>query len=381
MKTNRFLFIVAAIMLLMTSCRNKDSRMLTIINEDGTCSREFSFHPYPNSVMVPSDEPIENDGLHFDAGWQRSWSVVGDSVRHPVPLTQEQWDSLQQVFPKQVVRSKILMYTKRNFQNVSEMSDSLTSVVRHLFKATASLDKHFRWFYTDYVYQETLAITDIEQIFSIPLDRFVSADTASYWFTGQPNLSEGLTGAEQKELLDEIESNISHWFNACSMAYIYDFIAIVHYDEVKNPPVTKQEFLALKDSIVMSPAVRDMDIFSDISQVSKIIKDFYHSDAYTPLFSDSKEWERVLDKKYKSYEYLMMMAPQLDYIMPGKVIDAGDGVVENNVIHYKFSGERLIPHPYVISATSRVTNIWAFIVTILVILLAIGSFMYKRKKK
>ena len=195
MKTNRFLIIVAAIVLLMTSCRDNDSRMLTIINEDGTCSREFSFHPYPNSVMVSSDEPIENDGLHFGAGWERTWSVIGDSVRHPVPLAQEQWDSLQRVFPKQVVRDKILMHTKRSFQNVSEMSDSLTNVVRHLFKATASLDKHFKWFYTDYAYQETLAITNIEQIFSIPLDRFVSADTASYWFTGQPNLSEGLTGA------------------------------------------------------------------------------------------------------------------------------------------------------------------------------------------
>ena len=378
MKTNRFLVIVAAAALLMTSCRDNDSRMLTIINEDGTCSREFSFHPYPTSVMAPPDEPIENDGLHFSDGWQRSWSVVGDSVRRPCPLTQEQWDSLQKVFPKQDVRSNILMHTKRNFQNVSEMSDSLTSAVRHLFKATASLDKHFKWFYTDYVYHETLAITNIEQLFSVPLDRFVSADTASYWFTGQPNLSAGLTGAEQKELLDDIEPKISQWFNACTMAFVYTY-ASLRYDEVKNPPVSKEQFLALKDSIVMSPAVRNMDLFSDISQISKIIENFYHSNAYTPLFSDSKEWERVLDNKYKSYEYLMMMAPQLDYILPGKVIDGGDGEVEGNVIHYRFSGERLIPHPYVITATSRVTNVWAFIVTILVILLAIGCFMYKRK--
>ena len=364
MKTNRFFVIVAAAALLMTSCNNKDERMLTIINEDGTCSREMSFHPYPNSVMASPDEPIENDGLHFGADWQRSWSVVGDSVCHPIPLTQEQWDSLQRVFPKQTVRDKILMHTKRNFQNVSEMSDSLTSVVRHLFKATASLDKHFKWFYTDYVYQETLAITDIEQIFSVPLDRFVSADTASYWFTGQPNLADGLTGAEQKELLDEIEANISHWFNACTMAFVYTY-ASLRYDEVKNPPVSKEQYLALKDSIVMSPAVRNMDLFSDISQV----------------FSDSKEWERVLDKKYKSYEYLMMMAPQLDYVMPGKVIDAGNGVVEGNVVHYKFSGERLIPHPYDVTITSRVTNVWAFVVTALVILLAIGCMFYRRIKK
>ena len=377
MKTNRFLIIIAAAMLLMTSCSNKDERMLTIINEDGTCSREMTFHPYPQNVMAQLNEPIECNGLHFGTDWQRTWSVVGDSVRHPCPMTEAQWDSLRR--PKENVRSKILMHTKRNFQNVSEMSDSLTSVVRHLFKATASLDKHFKWFYTDYVYQETLAITDIEQIFSVPLDRFVSADPASYWFTGQPNLAEGLTGAEQKEVLDAIEANISHWFNACTMAFVYAY-ASLRYDEVKNPPVSKEQYLALKDSVVMSPAVRNMHLFSDISQVSKIIKDFYHSDAYTPLFSDSKEWERVLDKKYKSYEYLMMMAPQLDYMMPGKVIDAGNGVVDGNVIHYKFSGERLIPHPYVITATSRVTNVWAFIVTILVILLAIGSILYKRKK-
>ena len=378
MKTNRFYIIVVAVALLMTSCRNNDSQMLTIINEDGTCSREMSFHPYPKEVMAQLNEPIESSCLHFGTDWQRTWSVVGDSVRHPCPMTEAQWDSLRR--PEENVSNKILMHTKRNYQNVGEMSDSLTSIVGHLFKATASLDKHFKWFYTDYLYQETLTITNIEQIFPIPLDRFVSADTASYWFTGQPNLAEGLTGAEQKELLDAIEAGISHWFSACTMSSICDFIANVHYDEVKNPPVSKEQFLALKDSIVMSPTVRNLDLFCNISQVSKIIKDFYHSDAYTPLFSDSTKWERRLETKYKSYEYLMMMAPQLVYVMPGKVIDGGAGVIEGNVVHYKFSGERMIPHPYDVVITSRVTNVWAFAATFLIILVAIGSFFYRHKR-
>ena len=378
MKTNRFYIIVVAVALLMTSCRNNDSQMLTIINEDGTCSREMSFHPYPKEVMAQLNEPIESSCLHFGTDWQRTWSVAGDSVRHPCPMTEAQWDSLRR--PEENVSNKILMHTKRNYQNVGEMSDSLTSIVGHLFKATASLDKHFKWFYTDYLYQETLTITNIEQIFPIPLDRFVSADTASYWFTGQPNLAEGLTGAEQKELLDAIEAGISHWFSACTMSSICDFIANVHYDEVKNPPVSKEQFLALKDSIVMSPTVRNLDLFCNISQVSKIIKDFYHSDAYTPLFSDSTKWERRLETKYKSYEYLMMMAPQLVYVMPGKVIDGGAGVIEGNVVHYKFSGERMIPHPYDVVITSRVTNVWAFAATFLIILVAIGSFFYRHKR-
>ena len=130
----------------------------------------------------------------------------------------------------------------------------------------------------------------------------------------------------------------------------------------------------------MPPTVRNLDLFCNISQVSKIIKDFYHSDAYTPLFSDSTKWERRLETKYKSYEYLMMMAPQLVYVMPGKVIDGGAGVIEGNVVHYKFSGERMIPHPYDVVITSRVTNVWAFAATFLIILVAIGSFFYRHKR-
>jgi hypothetical protein len=130
----------------------------------------------------------------------------------------------------------------------------------------------------------------------------------------------------------------------------------------------------------MSPAVRDLNLFGNISQVSNILKDFYQSDAYTPLFSDSTRWERLLEIKYEDYERLVTMKPMLDYVMPGKVIDAGNGVVEGNVVHYRFSGERLIPHPYNVTITSRVTNVWAFIVTFLVILLAIGSFFYRKKR-
>ena len=378
MKTNRFYIIAAVLMLLITSC-NDDSSMLTIINEDGTCSREMSFHPYPQAVMAPVDQSIENDGLHFGSDWERTWSVMGDSTRHVCPITEAQWDSLRKVFPKQNVGSHILMHTKRHFKSVAEMSDSLTKVVNHLFKATASLDKHFKWFYTDYVYTETYTLTDMQQLFTIPLDRFVSADTASYWFTGQPNLAEDLTGSEQKELLDGIESQISQWMNANTFDYIYTYIAHVFWKDIKNPPVTNGQFLANKDSIVMSPAVANMKIFDELEPVAKILKDYYHTDAFQPIFSEDRHWDRILDHQYMSLKYLMWMKPQLNLVMPGRVIDGGMGKVDGNVISYRFSGERLLPHDYVISATSRVTHVWAYVITFLVIIVAIGSFFYRRK--
>ena len=378
MKTNRVLIgLIAAV--LLTSCNNDESTMLTIINEDGTCSREISFHPYPQGVMAKADELIEDHCLLFGTDWERTWSVVGeDSLRHPVPMTQEQWDSLQRVYPKQSVASKILLHCKRDYQSVSEMSDSLTHVIDKQFDAKSTLEKRFKWFYTDYVFEETFSLLDSKQYFPIPIEDYLSADTASYWYTGLPDLTKGLTGAEQKEMLDGIEAQVSRWVNANAFAYVYDYIGQVYYKELKNPPVSQERFLALRDTLVKLPAVQNMS--GNMSeQISGFLKDYYHSDVYSnlSLFHDDEKLVWVMNQKYRGYELLTtMMAYHYDLVMPGRVLDSGIGTAEGHVIHYKFSAERLIPHDYIITATSRVTNAWAFIVTFLVILLAVGSFFY-----
>jgi hypothetical protein len=378
MKTNSFFVgLIAAV--LLTSCNADESTMLTVINEDGTCSREISFHPSPQGAMAKADEPIEDQCLHFGTDWKRTWSVVGeDSLHHAVPMTREQWDSLQRAYPKQNVASKILLHCKRDYQSVGEMSDSLTHLIEKLFDAKSTLEKHFKWFYTDYVFEETFSLLDSKQYFPIPIEDYLSADTASYWYTGLPDLTKGLTGAEQKEMLDGIEAQVSRWVNANAFAYVYDYIGQVYYKELKNPPVSQERFLALRDTLVKLPAVQNMS--GNMSeQISGFLKDYYHSDVYSnlSLFHDDEKLVWVMNQKYRGYELLTtMMAYHYDLVMPGRVLDSGIGTAEGHVIHYKFSAERLIPHDYIITATSRVTNVWAFIVTFLIILLAVGSFFY-----
>jgi hypothetical protein len=65
--------------------------------------------------------------------------------------------------------------------------------------------------------------------------------------------------------------------------------------------------------------------------------------------------------------------------MPGRVTDTGRGKLTDGMIQYRFEGGFLVPGDYTISASSRVANVWAFILSAAVILIAFASFFYRRK--
>ena len=375
MKTNIKIIAAMTLTLIMASCRNKDDRMLTVINEDGTCSREYTFQSTQQWLGIPPEEDYDSI---VDKTWERSWSVLGaDSVRYPVPLTEAQLDSLQALDLSKPLGNLLMVHAKKNYKSVEEMSAEIYRADRsHLIKvegikASSQLEKRFKWFYTDYTFTETFAYKD-STLFPIPLSRFLTADTASYWFTGQPDLTRNCSGAEMKEMLDDIEKKVSQWSNA-NWFYEICNVIIENYDKVQNPPVSKERFASVRDSLVMQPCVLNANEGDGRKEnITVQIDKAFPSDAYTQFL---QSYEGGLGQ----YGPLLSFGTNYDLVMPGRVLDAGMGQYDGDVIHYRLGGEQMIPGAYTISATSRVTNIWAFIVTFLVIILAIGSFFYRRK--
>lgn len=375
MKARNEYILIALAALLMIGCK-KNSNMLTIINEDGTCMRELSFHTTPQKLMLPPDSDLDN---YIDKSWERTWTIVdNDSVRHPVPMTEAQYDSIQQKNFRKYVPDLVTMHVRKKFKNVQEMAEQTPLDDTKYIKASSSLDNHFKWFYTDYTFTETFAY--VGNVKFVPISRFLSADTASYWFTGQPDLTRNYSGAELKEMLDGIEAKVSQWINANWFARIYDEIAS-DYNSIQNPPVSKEQFVSLRDTLATHPAILNTDLLDgSMKDFMNVLDDYYHSSAYSDYIH---KWSGGYDSLKRDPTYLTMVSFQRDYdlVMPGRVLDAGMGEYDGNVIHYRVSGDRTIPndYKYSITATSRVTNVWAFIVTILVVLLAIGSFFYRRK--
>ena len=108
--------------------------------------------------------------------------------------------------------------------------------------------------------------------------------------------------------------------------------------------------------------------------ITDLIDKTFQSDAY-------KQFLQTYEGGFEPYVQLFSFGTNYDLKMPGTVTEAGMGQYDGNVIHYRLGGERMIPGSYTITATSRVTNIWAFIVTFLIVFIAIGSFFFRKKHR
>jgi hypothetical protein len=340
---------------LFSSCiEQSDVEMHTTIHPDGTCTRIVSYSDVMSQEM--------RDTLWTDSSQRRA---------QPVPECLEISGftySYTQVGNGDTVTSVLT----HDYNTVAEMSEDMPLQLNGVqLKATSSFTKQFRWFYTDYTFTEVFS--SVGDVFSHPITDYLEDDVASFWFTGQPEMLQGLSGAELAEQLNPIESAVTNWLNDNIFQLNFDFIAN-HYDSVINPPISREQFIAQRGSF------KDYVLkFGDIMDVDhkKVFKDFFHSDAYGFFFDETPSGKALVRENGKLWSVLDLSVPYT-LTMPGKITDAGIGVCQNDTVFYPLTGERLIPHDYTISATSRVNHVWAYIVTVLLVVLVSVCVLYKR---
>lgn len=369
MKTIKLYSILALALAMFCSCVDKSTRMLTVVNEDGSCTREYSISL--DSVGLVDKAKSDYAAIMESPKWVKTWSVIGEEQRHTYPMTTAQYDSIQAMMNAKGsfknVRDTVMVYAVRTFDNAEEMSKDFNEAFKETgIKAESKVEKTFKWFYTDYTFTETFKkVPDIELV---PMTDYLTEDEISYLFTGFPSLLNGLDGEEANKVLEDIEKRCGKYYDANTFK---DFTETIYnnYDKIKDAPVSKEEFKQLEDSLWQY--VKDKDLASDIN---KLLKEFFRSDAYNAYIDgngDAFKTNKLSNLAFINIPYRLMM--------PGTIIDNGNSFMEENIARFKVSGFYLIHNDYTASVTSRKTNIWAFIVTGIVLLLAIGSFIIKRK--
>lgn len=357
MRKNSLYIMLLISAFILLSCEQQNVSLHTIVHKDGTCTREFN---YSNVMSKQMRDSLWGDSIGWSQPIPDCLNIDGYEDSH----TDVKEDTVTTIF-------------KHVFDTAEEMSAKSPLQLNGVrLKSNAKLEKHFKWFYTEYVFTETFSC--VGDSFKLNALNYADENIVSYWFTGQPNLVEGLSGAEASEKIKEMEPLISKWLNDNLFNIIFDYI-VNHYDSIAHPPVSRERFIALHDSLtnyILSKYDNTLDV-----EPANTMRDFFHSDAYNIFFDENTACGKELEKEYSNCLNILWFSVSYTLSMPGKVIDTGTGVYKNGVIFYPLTGERLIPHDYVITATSRVTNIWAYIVSVLIILLSIGSLLYHKVRK
>ena len=338
-------YILAAIAALMiTSCEEWEAMVVTQINSDGTCKR----------IITTSDEQCVDYGPEWEVTCETKTNGVVDSTMKSI---------------------------SRTFENVGEMAaNPILTVYGERVKSDVSLTKRFKWFYTDFTYTETFP--GWQDHFEIPVTDFMEEDNAEYMFTGYPEyLTKGKTGLEMVDYLDEQQKLYELWGYTNVLNCHFKTIAN-HYSDFSNPPVDKATFLSLRDSVARYGYEKDYDVFTDTRE---LLEDFFGSECYNIFFNGPRaiqdKYDDEMDSIFNSTFGICCLKMPYLLMMPGRITDTGRGSIEKNlqtdrdVIVYRMEGNFLVLGDYTITASSRVTNVWAFILSGVVILLALASLL------
>jgi len=375
-------FIFYFLILLFVSCIQPID-MVTVINPNGSCYREFTDNA-DSAFLMGNLSPEHNPfPCVIDSTWEIKWSFRNSGLRTDFPLTNAVYDSIREIVSKSVKlnnqksKEDILVRVRRNYKSVVEMDNAFKFKKTNEWskmKVTHSLDKKCMWFFTYYTYREKYS--KIETGLELPVENYMTRNESLYWFTGKPNILDGMNGIEAKEYIVKIEEKYNKWLiqNWWNIEYK---VLLTNYNLLSKPPVSKDQLKALRDTIFNSIVSFNSDF-----EMEKTLNEYFKTKAFSELWnkknSPMKISEDSISKKFTFFFY-----PSLNYklVMPGKIIRSDNGVNQGDTLVWKLSSYRMIPSCYTIEAESRFVNIWSFVMTGIILIYGIGCLFWKTKKR
>ena len=235
-----------------SSCEEEygNAKMHTTINTDGSCTRTISFN-----------KQSKHNGIAVGSEWN---DLSSDTVT--------------------------ATYT-RTFSDAEQMSHDMPLILNgQPLKSNATVDKKFRWFYTEYAFTEVYE--SIKDKFPLPPTLYADSAMVSTWFVKLPELSKIMNGSELLNLLTSIGHHMDDWLGDNLTYSAVDYI-YAHYDSVVNPPVSREQFVQMRDSLANFLRKQANGDFLWYDH-KKGVKEFFNSDAYSVFFDEFNKPDKLI---------------------------------------------------------------------------------------
>jgi hypothetical protein len=369
---------------MVVACKNGTPNMTTGINADGSCYREFTAQ-VSSQFLTQRKEGIKINSfpVHIDSTWKIAWKIGNSAWVTQYPVKQHVIDSvlktIQYKDTARVADSRIFtMLLHKDFQSVADMSSKFrfdTAFSWHRMHIKQSLSKKFRWFYTYYTYKEVFP--KVEHQFTVPIENYMSKNEASFWFTGKPDLLQGMNGIEIREYAGQLEDKYNEWFTYNLWIKAYK-VLINNYDRFGNIPVSKQRLINLQDTIYDKQVKGKDDV-----DMEKALNSYFKTKAFSRLWASESSPMKQFEKAFADQNHIDLFMESIHYrlVMPGKTTKSNSSITQGDTLCWNLTAFRMVPSDYVIEATSAKANVWAFIVTGVILLISIGSYFWRPRRR
>lgn len=359
MNIRRRCVAILVLALSFSGCGEKVYKVSTVISTDGTCERVITVR-YDSKSLARSAFPIP-----MDSTWRCEWTLEKN-----VDSTSKHDDSVY------IARKRFADFEALGREyNVRRDSTNLAIHV--------AVERRFRWFYTYYDYSETYARFDPLHVPVPPSAVMTEEDLRQFMSSEAPDSA--------------LKGKWKRWDERNTMEWAFGrFVDAVR---MRNDPKlsvdlveqNKDRLIALlsddstKGKVPPSGKARtekgrrqnDHRSFSEklVSEMALMLK----TDAVRALASDLDSIGVEANKRMEvsgrdEGEYINTV------VMPGVIIATNASEVRGTTVVWRFTHEHLALMDYPMHVESRVINLWAIIVTALVVLcaLAVPAFLRRR---
>lgn len=348
-------------MAILASC-NCNFEMMTSIAKDGTVTRCFICPADSLLLCGTLPEEIEESVLPIEITdeWILFWSSVSDHERHQWPMTPEEYVACTDT---------LLLTAERVFSSVKDMSDNFQFDILPV-KPSSELERNFRWFFTEFVFSETFPAPE----FSVPVTDFLTEEEAFFWFRGKPSQADAASGSVLFEDLCDVAPRVNKWFAANYLAEASKYIAD-HYNEIPDAPVSKEEFVKGIDSLVKQHAESAGGSEISESWLKDVFYSRYGSDTY---FQCIKGMEKPLPSEL--WSMYMNFSFNYSVVLPGNPIPSDGIKVSGRIQNVSLNPGMIYPGDYTVRFASRSPNVWAWFLTVFLILSVLQFILPRRSK-
>lgn len=359
----KLIAIIATVAL--TSCKNDyQCALTTIVNEDGSITREYTMN-VDSTSLVGRLNVTPDSMLRFDNSWQLSWSIKDDSVRRQFPIDSVTYAKLKAKYGKKVCDT-ISVNAAKSYMTADDVAnETCFRVGRFEIKPSIRLEKSFRFFRTSYRYTESYP--EVKLNLSVPLSRYLTKEEMGYWFAGEPNLVQGLNGIETDDIVQYLKAQFTKWIAANIFELHYQAI-LKNYGKVATGAITKQQFTA-KHDILMSQFVNESSAKDLDLNMTTWMADKLRTHAYDGILRDDTIMSEV-EAPLNDLMELMMFKVDYKLQMPGGF-----------VLSRQLTGSRLIAGGFCVEPQVSVPNIWAYILTLIILLASVVGLIYCKRQK